>query len=119
MKISVAFKLLYSSAFVIFLISCGTSRQAGITFASVTPNLSLPPAYTSRSIYESGVAAYDFYDLVGNVLAISSDNSQQPIFNTSNVANARWDRWRFVFSFSFPFLKNYTKKFTDSKDEKK
>jgi len=34
------------------------------------------------------------------------DNSQQPIFNSNNVANARWDRWRFVFSFSFPFLKN-------------
>jgi hypothetical protein len=47
------------------------------------------------------------------------DNSQQPIFNPNDIANARWDRWRFVFSFSFPFLKNYTKKFTEPKEEKK
>ena len=47
------------------------------------------------------------------------DNSAQPIFNTSNVANARWDRWRFVFSFSFPFLKNYTNKLTHTPEEKK
>jgi len=46
------------------------------------------------------------------------DNSQQPIFNMGDVANARWDRWRFVFSFSFPFLKNYAKKFTGEEEKK-
>jgi len=39
-------------------------------------------------------------------------------FIGSTVANARWDRWRFVFSFSFPFLKNYTKKFTGEGEKK-
>jgi hypothetical protein len=47
------------------------------------------------------------------------DNPSQPIFSTNDVANARWDRWRFVFSFSFPFLKNYTKKLTGEKEEDK
>jgi hypothetical protein len=47
------------------------------------------------------------------------DNPSQPILNTNDVANTRWDRWRFVFSFSFPFLKNYTKKLAGDKEEEK
>ena len=43
------------------------------------------------------------------------DSPSQPIFNSGSNASARWDRWRFVFSFSFPFLKNYTKRFTEQK----
>jgi len=47
------------------------------------------------------------------------DDPSQPIFNSGSTADVRWDRWRFVFSFSFPFLKNYTKKLTDGGEEKK
>jgi hypothetical protein len=47
------------------------------------------------------------------------DNSSQPIFNTGDNADVRWDRWRFVFSFSFPFLNNYAKRFTEPIEGKK
>jgi hypothetical protein len=63
-----------SLSIIVSLASC-----SGVKFASVTPNLTLPSAYTSRSIYESGVAAYEFYDLVGNVLLISADSSVKPL----------------------------------------
>ncbi len=43
------------------------------------------------------------------------DNPSQPIFASGNTADLRWDRWRFVFSFSLPFLKDYTKKLTEEK----
>jgi hypothetical protein len=79
MKRSNLFKFICLLVFLFTVIGWGPTRQTGVTFASVTPNLSLPPAYTTRSIYESGVAAYDFYDLVGNVLVISNDISQQPL----------------------------------------
>ena len=46
------------------------------------------------------------------------DNTNQPIFNSGSTADARWDRWRLVFSFSFPFLKNYTDKLTGQGKEK-
>lgn len=49
---------------------------------------------------------------------INFPDSPTSSFIGSNVANARWDRWRFVFSFSFPFLKNYTKKFTGEEEKK-
>jgi len=43
------------------------------------------------------------------------DGSGQGIFSTTETANLKWERWRMVFSFSFPFLKDYTKKFTEEK----
>ena len=43
------------------------------------------------------------------------DNGNQSIFNGTDNANLQWDRWRLVFSFSLPFLKNYTDKFTEEK----
>src|SRR6185295_1614654 len=46
------------------------------------------------------------------------DNANQPIFNSGSTADARWDRWRLVFSFSFPFLKNYSDKLSGEKKEK-
>jgi hypothetical protein len=58
-----------------FMTGCST----GIKFASVTPNLDLPSAYTSRSIYQSGVAAYEFQDLVGNILIIKKSSLDNPI----------------------------------------
>lgn len=79
MKKLILFKSVCAFAVLLSLISCSNTRLGGIKFASVTPNLSLPSAYTSRSIYQSGVAAYDFYDLVGNVLLINNDSTQQPL----------------------------------------
>lgn len=32
------------------------------------------------------------------------------IFDPTQTADLKWDRWRFVFSFSFPFLADYAKK---------
>ncbi len=46
------------------------------------------------------------------------ENSGQNIFSTSDTADFRWDRWRLIFSFSFPFLKDYEKKLTGEKDKK-
>jgi hypothetical protein len=41
-----------------------------------------------------------------------------PIFNSTDQADFRWDRWRLVFSFSFPFLRNYTDKLTGGGEKK-
>lgn len=43
------------------------------------------------------------------------DNTTQGIFANSDTANFRWDRWRLVFSFSFPFLKDYGKRLSGEK----
>mgnify|MGYP000538398510 FL=1 len=32
------------------------------------------------------------------------------IFDSNDVTEIRWSRWRFIFSFSFPFLKDIEKK---------
>lgn len=39
-------------------------------------------------------------------------DSSQPIFDPNSLADFQWDRWRFVFSFSLPFLKTYTDRLT-------
>ena len=68
------------SLLIVVLVSLyGCAGSKGVTFASVTPNLSLPAAYTSRSVYASGVAAYEFQDLTGNVLLISKDSTVNPL----------------------------------------
>lgn len=43
------------------------------------------------------------------------ENPGTPILTGTDVSEMQWDRWRFVFSFSLPFLKDYAKKFTDEK----
>lgn len=43
------------------------------------------------------------------------DGSGQPIFDPTQQSTVKWDRWRFVFGFSLPFLKDYASKLTDSK----
>ncbi len=40
------------------------------------------------------------------------------IFGTGDTADVTWDRWRFVFSFSFPFLKEYAKKLEEKGSKK-
>jgi hypothetical protein len=48
------------------------------------------------------------------------DGSGQGIFDETQTSDLRWDRWRFIFSFSFPFLKDYAAKLSGEKaDEKK
>ncbi|MBL7864058.1 MAG: long-chain fatty acid transport protein [Cyclobacteriaceae bacterium] len=37
------------------------------------------------------------------------------IFDPNSTADLKWDRWRFVFSFSFPFLADYAKKLEGGK----
>lgn len=43
------------------------------------------------------------------------ESATDKIFSTGDQANIQWDRWRLVFSFSFPFLKDYANKLTDPK----
>jgi hypothetical protein len=38
------------------------------------------------------------------------DEGEEGIFNSNDTAEARWNRWRFIFSFSFPFVKDIQKK---------
>lgn len=38
------------------------------------------------------------------------DEGEEGIFNSDDSADIRWTRWRFIFSFSFPFLKDLEKK---------
>lgn len=38
------------------------------------------------------------------------DGGGGDIFDPTQTTDLRWDRWRFVFSFSFPFLADYAKK---------
>ena len=44
-----------------------------------------------------------------------SNNPSAPIFDSTNTADLKWERLRIVFSFSFPFLKNYTDKLSGEK----
>ncbi len=46
------------------------------------------------------------------------ENPSSPIFNSGDTSDLRWDRWRLVFAFSFPFLKDYAKKFTGEEEKK-
>lgn len=55
------------------------SGCGGVRIAQSSINNTLPPAYTTRSIYPSGVAAYDFNDLVGNVLEIKKASATGPL----------------------------------------
>ena len=43
------------------------------------------------------------------------ENSSQSIFSSTNQADLHWDRWRLVFSFSIPFLRDYTDKILQEK----
>ena len=43
------------------------------------------------------------------------ETSGQSIFTSTDQSNLQWDRWRFVFSFSIPFLRDYTDKILDEK----
>ena len=43
------------------------------------------------------------------------ENLNQNIFSSTDNAEFHWDRWRFVFSFSLPFLKNYTDNLLEEK----
>jgi hypothetical protein len=50
------------------------------------------------------------------------DEGEEGIFNSDDTADIRWTRWRFIFSFSFPFLKDIEKKMdgmTDGEDDSK
>ncbi|WP_394757973.1 hypothetical protein [Flavobacterium sp.] len=62
------------SLFIIFstlLASCG-----GVKFANAPVNLDLPKSFTDRTLYPAGDAAYDFQDLVGNILLVKEN--EQP-----------------------------------------
>ena len=41
------------------------------------------------------------------------DEGEEGIFNSTDTAGIRWSRWRFIFSFSFPFLKDIQEKMED------
>jgi hypothetical protein len=43
------------------------------------------------------------------------DASNSNIFSTTDTADIKWDRWRLVFSFSLPFLKDYADKLKGEK----
>ncbi len=47
------------------------------------------------------------------------DGSGAPIFDPTAQSDLKWDRWRLVFSFSFPFLADYAKKKLEGKGEQK
>lgn len=47
------------------------------------------------------------------------DNASQSIFSSTDQATVNWDRWRFVFSFSLPFLKDYANKLKGEGDGEK
>jgi len=42
------------------------------------------------------------------------DDNDDKFFNSGEQATLRWNRWRFVFSFSLPFLKEKTKKIEEN-----
>ena len=44
------------------------------------------------------------------------DEGEEGIFNSNDMTDIRWSRWRFIFSFSFPFLKDVQKKLEDKID---
>jgi len=41
------------------------------------------------------------------------DEGESGIFDSNDMADVRWSRWRFIFSFSFPFLKDIQEKVED------
>ncbi len=41
------------------------------------------------------------------------DSSNGSVFNSGTTSTLDWQRWRLIFSFSFPFLKDYAKKVSD------
>jgi hypothetical protein len=45
------------------------------------------------------------------------DEGEEGIFNSEEAADILWTRWRLIFSFSFPFLKDVQKKVEDSIDD--
>ena len=45
------------------------------------------------------------------------DGSGGGIFDPNATSDLQWDRWRFVFSFSFPFLADYAKKLEGGGDK--
>ena len=47
------------------------------------------------------------------------ENADDSVFSNSDTADFRWDRWRLIFSFSFPFLKDWEKKITGGKEKEK
>lgn len=59
-------------ATLVVLATCG----CGVRFASAPTNVQIPEAFTKRCVYPGGVAGYDFYDLVGNVLVLK--NGEDP-----------------------------------------
>jgi hypothetical protein len=46
---------------------------AGVRFAQSPVNTDLPESFTKRALYPAGIAAYDFQDLVGNILKIKQN----------------------------------------------
>jgi len=44
------------------------------------------------------------------------DEGEEGIFNSTDLTEVRWDRWRFIFSFSVPFLKDLQQKVEDKFD---
>jgi hypothetical protein len=113
-------------------------------FASFSTDFSSLPADITRFVERSSEAsangwAADFYNFgTGVVLTLKGaditlgathvganqtvprpvsfpDASNSNIFSTTDTADVRWDRWRLVFSFSFPFLKDYADKLQGEK----
>ncbi len=113
-------------------------------FASFSTDFSSLPADITRFVERSSEAsangwAADFYNFgTGVVLTFKGaditlgathvganqtiprpvsfpDSSNSNIFSSTDTADVRWDRWRLVFSFSFPFLKDYADKLQGEK----
>jgi hypothetical protein len=54
-----------------------------------------------------------FYGLINKIKAFTDFLREEGIFNSEDTADIMWTRWRFIFSFSFPFLKDMQKKVED------
>ncbi len=52
---------------------------AGVKFANAPVNKELPESFTKRALYPAGVAAYEFQDLVGNILLIKKNEDPMRI----------------------------------------
>jgi len=59
---------------ILLLISIGFCSCSGVKFAAAPTNIPLPGDFKDRILYESGIAAYTFEDLVGNVLLFKENN---------------------------------------------
>ena len=55
------------------LVSALLTGCTGLKLAESPINRSLPESFTKRALYPAGVAAYEFQDLVGNILRIKND----------------------------------------------